>query len=398
MSTTTLANPNTALPDFNNTQTAFAHYTDAELRRAYLLFTLFNQSTLVHIGTTLTDWAFRIRLPISPLVKQTVYKHFCGGETLTETDQTIQGLATYGVHFILDYGAEAKKTTKEFDHATEQLIKTMRYAQKKREVPAIVSKITGLTHFSLLQKIQEKQKLRPSEALAFERLKRRLHHLCKAAYDTKVAIYFDAEESWIQDTIDDLVQEMMMAYNKKDPIVYQTIQLYRKDKLEDLQTMHHHAMDHNYLFAAKLVRGAYMEKERKRAAKKGYTSPIQVDKVATDADYNSALEYCMAHIDEMAFCNATHNEASTLLLCQLMEQHQIPRNHPRIWHAQLYGMSDHLSFNLAQAGYQTAKYLPYGPVKDVMPYLIRRAQENTSVAGQMSRELRLITTEQKRRK
>lgn len=385
------------IPSFENTKVAFSHKSNNELRKAYYLFRVMNNNTVVSAGSVLTNWALRLHLPIGGIIKPTVYQQFCGGETLEKSSPTIAQLAKYDVKVLLDYGVEAKESEQDFDQTVDSLLQAIAYAKGNDNVSAISCKITGLAKFKLLEKYTAGKELSEKQKIAWERTRQRLHVLCKAADAANVSIYFDAEESWIQIALDTLITEMMETYNTKRAVVYNTIQLYRHDRLAFLKKSHNDAHAKQYVLGVKLVRGAYMEKERKRAAEMGYPSPIQPDKQATDADYDRALEYCIQHLDTICFCNASHNEMSNLYLCELMGRYNLATNDDRITFGQLYGMSDHLSFNLADAGYNVAKYLPYGPLRDVMPYLMRRAQENTSVAGQMSRELKLIQKEMIRR-
>ncbi|MFK7907232.1 MAG: proline dehydrogenase family protein, partial [Chitinophagales bacterium] len=302
------------------------------------------------------------------------------------------------VKVLLDYGVEAKKTEYDFDETARQLSKAIKYGRDDDNVPAISSKISGLARFDLLEKMSEGKPLKKKELDELANVKKRLQKICKSADKYKVAIYFDAEESWIQPAIDALVLEMMEEYNQEEPLIFNTYQLYRHDRLAFMKENHAAAKAKGYILAAKLVRGAYMEKERERAAKNGYPSPIQPNKEACDTDYNLSLAYCIEHLDSMAFCCASHNEKSNAYLCELIEEKELAFNHPHIYFSQLYGMSDNISFNLAKAGYNILKYLPYGPVKEVIPYLIRRADENTAVTGQMGRELSLVVEELGRRK
>lgn len=383
---------------FDDTEIAFAHKSDAELWRSYLLFRAINNPQIVKKGTSIAVWAIDKHLPITPFVKYSVYAQFCGGESLKKAVETLNKMAQYNLKTMLDYGVEAKKTEKDFDKTTKQLLKAVAFAGRRSDVPVVSIKITGLGRFELFEALDAGQNLTGDDNTAFARTKQRLHTICTAAQKAGVAIYFDAEESWIQDALDNLVNEMMATYNRENAVVYNTFQLYRHDRLAYLKQCHKHAQQNGYILGAKLVRGAYMEKERERAWKRQYPSPIQPDKAATDRDFNDALRYCMDNIAEIAFCNASHNEESALFLCRLITEHKLPRDHKHIYFAQLYGMSDHISYNLANTGYNAAKYLPYGPVSDVVPYLIRRAQENTSVAGQSGRELSLLQSELRRRK
>lgn len=383
---------------FDDTEIAFAHKSDVALWRSYLLFRLINNPNLVKKGTSLAMWALDKHLPITPFVRYSIYEQFCGGQSLKKAVTTLNKMAQYNLKTMLDYGVEAKKTEKDFDKTSKQLLKAITFAGRRSDVPVVSIKITGLGQFELFEAIDAAQELTPDQQAAFRRVKQRLHTICQTAQKENVAIYFDAEESWIQDALDVLVNELMAAYNRQAVVVYNTFQLYRHDRLAYLKQCHTHALQGGYILGAKLVRGAYMEKERERAWKMGYASPIQPDKEATDRDFNDALLYCIDHLDQIAFCNASHNEQSATYLCRLIAERKLPRDHAHIWFAQLYGMSDHISYNLANTGYNAAKYLPYGPVRDVVPYLIRRAQENTSVAGQAGRELSLLQDELRRRK
>lgn len=317
---------------------------------------------------------------------------------MDDCNATMQQLYDYGIGSILDYSVEGKEAEDEFEHTTEEIILTIYKAKGNPQIPFCVFKTTGLARFDLLAKVNQREALTIEEQQEFDRVKKRIERICQTAYDNNVRIFIDAEESWIQDTIDGLCREMMLKYNHKQAIVYNTIQLYRHDRLDFLKHSYEDALKHNYYLGLKLVRGAYMEKERERAEKMGYPSPIQPDKAASDRDYDEALKFCVKHIDRISICAGTHNENSSMLLVQLMNEHHIAPNDSRIYFSQLYGMSDHISYNLSNAGYNVAKYLPYGPVKSVLPYLFRRAAENTSVKGQAGRELTLLQREVARRK
>ena len=383
---------------FGNSEIAFAHKSNFALRKMQLLFEIINQQSLVQIGTSLTEWALRWRLPIKPLIKYTIFEEFCGGETLIETQNVVDKLGEANVLALLDYGVEGIKNEAAFDETVEQITKAIKYAKVQKNILAVSSKLTGLGRFELFEKMNKNEALSAAEQKELGRIKQRLHLLCEAAQKANMSIYFDAEESWIQDALDSLIMEMMEQYNKSEPVVYNTIQLYRHDKLAYLKKCYETAQAKKYLLAVKLVRGAYMEKERLRATKMGYSSPIQPTKAATDADYDAALDFCVHRVEHIAFCNASHNEASNLYLCEAVKKLDLTPSHKHIVFGQLYGMSDNISFNLAAAGYNVAKYLPYGKVEEVVPYLTRRANENTSVAGQVSRELNLIRQELKRRR
>ncbi len=384
---------------FSNTEIAFANKSNIDLYKAHTLFKIMSNQVLVNLSSTLAQWSLKWHLPVTPLIKYSIYEQFCGGETLKESQRVVNKLAESNIFTLLDYGVEAKETNKDFAETEYQILKAIRYSKDQPKILAVSCKITGLAKFKLLQKMSSSKAkaLNKKEQQALATLKERLHNICNAAQKAGIAVYFDAEESWIQKALDSLITEMMGYYNIKAPIVFNTIQLYRHDRYDFMLRSHERAVNKGYILAIKLVRGAYMEKERDRAKSKGYVSPIHANKAAVDADYNKALNYCIQHLDTLAFCNASHNEQSNLYLCQLMHKKNIKPNHAYIHFAQLYGMSDNISFNLAKGGYNIGKYIPYGPVKEVIPYLIRRANENTSVSGQTTRELRLIKEELKRR-
>lgn len=381
-----------------NTEVAFSRLSKSELKRTHLLFRLMNNPYLVSIGTRLTAWALDIGLPIRGILKSTIYRQFCSGESLLESQSVLEKLSKERVYTMMDYGKEAAKTEEELERTVLFLVKSLELAQADPYVNIICSKISGLIRFPLLEKVSRDEVLTQEEDAEFKRGVSRVKFLTKAAYDADVQIYFDAEESWIQPAIDRIVTLMMKYYNSEKIIVYNTIQMYRHDRLEFLKSSYTAAQKENYTLAVKIVRGAYMEKERKRAAEMSYESPIQPDKESTDYDFNAALDFCIEHHDSLAFTCASHNEQSTLHLAEQMESRGIARDSHRIWFSQLYGMGDHITFNLADAGYNAAKYLVYGPVKEVIPYLIRRARENMSVTGDMSRELKLLKQEVDRRK
>lgn len=397
MQTSTATSPNLRL-SFDNTEIAFSSKTKSDLRRSYWLFKIIGYNWLVKMGPSLVNTAFALHLPIKGLIKATVFKQFCGGENMDDCNTTMQQLYNYGIGSILDYSVEGKEAEVEFEHTTEEIIQTIYKAKGNPQIPFCVFKTTGLARFDLLAKVNSREELTDDEQQEFDRVKKRIERICQTSYDCNVRIFIDAEESWIQDAIDSLCREMMLKFNHSQAIVYNTIQLYRHDRLAFLKSSYEDALKHNYYLGVKLVRGAYMEKERDRAAKMGYASPIQPDKSASDRDYDEALRFCVKHISRISICAGTHNENSSMLLAQLMQQNQIAANDPRIYFSQLFGMSDHISYNLSNAGYNVAKYLPYGPVKAVLPYLFRRAAENTSVKGQAGRELTLLQREVARRK
>lgn len=382
---------------FDDTSVAFESKSTKALKKANLMFTVVNNPLMSKLATQSVKLAFSLHLPIKGIIKNTVFEHFCGGETIEESKETINELAAYKIGAILDYAVEGEENEATFDATKEEVLKTIDAAKDSPNIPFSVFKVTGIGSASLLQKIQEKKPLNEKETQAFERVKARVNELCKKAYDNNVPLLIDAEDSWIQDPIDEMVYEMMQKYNQKRAIVYNTYQMYRSDMLDNLRRAFHYATMHNYFLGAKLVRGAYMEKERERAEEMGYPDPIQPNKEATDRDFDQALSFCIGNKQRISLVCGSHNENSNYYLALLMEKHSMKNDDPRVYFAQLYGMSDNISFNLAKAGYNVVKYVPYGPVKVVMPYLIRRAEENTSVAGQSSRELSLIRKELKRR-
>ena len=383
---------------FNNTQTAFALKSDTELDRAYFLFKLIDNQPLVRIGTAVTNFAIKAHLPVEGLIRATVFDHFCGGVNENDCLTVVDKMFTKGVSSVLDYSVEGKEEEEQFDAALEMTLKTIEFAKERKAIPFAVFKPTGFGRFYLYEKLGEKQPLTAEEQTEWNRVVERFDLVCKTAHEYDVALLIDGEESWMQDAADELVAEMMRKYNKEKAIVFNTLQMYRHDRLDYLKKLHEQAKQDGFYIGMKLVRGAYMEKEIKRAEEKGYPSPICHSKEATDENYDAAVHYMIEHLDKMAIFAGTHNELSSYKLMEFMNERGISKNDNRIWFGQLYGMSDNISYNLAASGYNVAKYLPFGPVRDVMPYLIRRAEENTSVAGQTSRELTLIKTERDRRK
>jgi proline dehydrogenase len=383
---------------FENTEIAFRHSSNTDLKRAYWLFKIINVNFLVKIGPPITNFAVKIGLPIKGLIKATIFKHFCGGETIRECEKTIKSLETGGVGTILDYSIEGEDDEKVFDETCEEIIRTIKRAAKDKAIPITVFKVTGVGRFGLLEKLDARGTLSDAEQQEWQKVQERVLAICEKAHSVNVPVMIDAEETWIQDTIDLLALNMMRKFNKEKAIVYNTYQFYRHDKLDSIMDDNEVAVKEKFILGAKLVRGAYMEKERKRAEERGYPSPIQPTKEASDKDFNLALEYCTDNINSIAIVAGTHNEDSCRLLTELLDKKKIDHKNPHVYFAQLLGMSDNLSFNLADADYNVAKYVPYGPIKAVLPYLFRRAQENTAIAGQMSRELGLIVKEKERRK
>ncbi len=385
--------------DFNNTEIAFSSKSDKELKQMRMMFRLMNNQKLVNIGSYLALNAVKNNLPFADtIIRKTMFRHFCGGTSIFECQPKIDRLFNHDVVTILDFGAEAKTSEDDFDATMRETMKAIDFAASNTSVPVVSTKITGIGRFALFEKVQANLELTEDEKSELAAMRNRLDTLCLHAKNRGVGIMIDAEETWVQDVIDDIVEYMMAQYNKEQVVVYNTYQLYRKDKLADLVRAYEKARSESYLLGAKLVRGAYMVKERKRAEEMNYPSPIQDTKEDTDRDYNEALKFCVDNYEYIGSCNATHNIHSCRLQAEWIAKKDIANNHPRLNFCQLFGMSDYITFNLASEGYNVAKYLPYGPVKDVVPYLIRRAQENTSVTGEVSRELSLIQKEIKRRR
>lgn len=399
---------------FDNTENAFKYKSDKDLKQAHFLFSSMGFEWLVKMGTRVTPWAIKSGLPLKGIIRNTIFKQFVGGETLEETKVVADLLSKYHVQVILDYGVEGGDDGETgFDHAMEEFIKVIDYAGMQPNIPVMSIKVTGMARFSLLEKIDDLMhqttntlikryewaldKLNENERAEWKRVELRLDKICKEGLDTGVGVAIDAEESWIQDPVDALTILMMNKYNHENVAVYNTVQLYRHDRLAFLRAMLEAAKQKGFVLGVKLVRGAYMEKERRRAEEKGYPSPIQPDKKSSDADYNEAVQLCIDHLEQVSVIVATHNEYSNKLAADLMLKKGLPLNHHRVHFSQLFGMSDNITFNLAAAGCNVSKYLPFGPIEDVIPYLMRRAQENSSVGGQTGRELLLIRKELKRR-
>ncbi len=384
---------------FENTEIAFKSKSDKDLNRAYWLFKIVGNPSMVKFGKSATNFAIKNKLPIKGIIKKTIFKQFCGGETIDECSPTIDTLGKFGIGTILDYSIEGKTSDEDFNHTTKEIISTILKGKNSSNIPFAVFKVTGIARFEILEKannlnssLTEKDKNELNDVID------RIDLICKSAFENNIPVFIDAEETWIQDTIDRIAVDMMKKYNKEKAIVYTTVQMYRHDRYEYLKSEIAKAKELNYLFGVKLVRGAYMEKERERAEKNKYPSPIQPNKESTDKDFNLALELLIESIDNVSICAGTHNEESSQYLTELLEKNSISKNDKRIYFAQLLGMSDHISYNLSHKEFNVAKYVPYGPIEEVLPYLLRRADENTSVAGQTSRELNLITKERNRRK
>lgn len=385
--------------DLQNSEIAFQGKSDADLRETYQLFKLMNNAQVVKAGKPLINLAFALHLPIKGIIKRTIYRHFVGGTSIEDCAKTVEKLAERNVGTILDYALEGEEDDDLFDATYKEIMRTIRYAHDHpANVPFSAFKITGVGRFDLLVKVSDNEKLTKEEEVEYKRVLDRVDAIFGLGYELGVPVLIDAEETWIQPMLDDMVLDMMRKYNKEKAIVQNTYQMYRWDSIARIKQHHEMMKAEGYKFGLKIVRGAYMEKERARAAAMGYPSPIQPDKPATDRDFNEITRYFVENVDTINFMIATHNEESSLLLAQLIEEHKLPKDHPKIYFSQLYGMSDNLTYNLAERGYNVVKYVPYGQVKTMMPYLLRRAEENSSVKGQSSRELKLIHSEILRRK
>lgn len=398
---------------FDNTELAFQYKNDKELKKAHFLFSTMSHPWLVKIGIKLTRGAIKMGLPIKGIIRKTIFKQFVGGETLEQTAAVAKKLGTYNVKVILDYGVEGKEGEEDFEHACEEFIRVINYAATQPNIPFMSVKVTGFARFALLEKLntimkQQQgtlmkryltavEKLNVEEKEEWHRIRHRMMRVCEAGLEKKIGVLIDAEETWITEPVDALTLLMMDTFNKQRPVIYNTTQHYRTDRLPFLKDCYEASVERNFIFGIKLVRGAYMERERRRALAMNYPSPIHVDKEATDKDFNAATKFCIDHIDRIALVVASHNEYSNLYTTQLLQEKGLPLSHPHVHLSQLYGMSDNITFNLAHAGCSVSKYLPFGPIKDVIPYLMRRAQENTSVKGQTGRELGLIKKELERR-
>ncbi|MEO7673758.1 MAG: proline dehydrogenase family protein [Pyrinomonadaceae bacterium] len=383
--------------DFQDTATAFADKSDAELTEKSRIFRLLNSPFLNAIGTRSAKWALSLGLPVEGLIKSTIFEQFCGGESIEECEPTVKKLGAAGIGTILDYSIEGKSTEEDFERTKDEIIRTIKRAKDDPNIPFAVFKVTGIAPLGTLERLSARKKLDAKSQMKCERIYARVNEICSFAYSIGQPVFIDAEDSWIQDAIDRLAVGMMEKYNLEGPIIFNTIQLYRTDRLQYLKGARRQAKNDGYILAVKLVRGAYMEKERERAEEQGYPSPIHKDKQSTDRDYDAAIIYCLDHLDDISFVAGTHNEKSTQMLAGKMQERGLPHNHASIFYSQLYGMSDNLSYVLSANGYNVSKYVPYGPVKDTIPYLVRRAEENSSAAGQISRELDLINKELKRR-
>ncbi|WP_422360060.1 proline dehydrogenase family protein [Reichenbachiella sp.] len=384
--------------NFDDTKVAFADKSNFDLKRMHFLFLTMNNPAIAKIGIWMTVFALKIHLPIKWMIKKTIFAQFCGGESLEDSKGTVEKLAASNIHTILDYSVEGEESEKVFDFNRDEIIRSLEMASNNTHIPTGVMKLTGFTAFDLLAKKQSGDPLTPDESSRYETFLERVDQICAKAVEVHKYLFIDAEETWIQDVIDEVVYAMMEKYNKETVYIFNTYQMYRTASLQNLKDAHQLGLDKGFKIGAKLVRGAYMEKERERAERKGYQDPIQPNKEASDKDYDAAVTYCLENINEVYLCAGTHNENSSRLTAELMDHHGIAKADPKVYFAQLYGMSDNLSYTLANEGYNVAKYVPYGPVAKVLPYLMRRAEENTSIAGQSSREFTLVKKEIARRK
>ena len=375
---------------FSNKYIDYTTKSKRELYETLLLFKLLSNSHLVYIGKHLLKFSIKIKLPISNLIKKTIFKHFCGGENIIESQKKIRELGKHNIKTILDYSVEGQNHVNNLEQVYQEIMNNLDVAQNNTLIPFCVFKITGISRFELLTKISAEIPLNTQEKNELKILKNRLNKICSKAQELNKPILIDAEESWIQNAIDDLVEALMIRFNKKTVLVYNTIQFYRWDKLKYMKKLHETGKSRNFKIGVKIVRGAYMEKERFRAQQKNYKSPIHKDKLACDHDFNKASKYCLDHLNDISVCFGTHNEQSTKYILELMQKYNIDNSDKRIYFSQLLGMSDNISFYLAHFNYNVAKYVPYGPVKYVIPYLIRRAEENSSIGSQTDGEIKRI--------
>lgn len=383
---------------FRDFSTAFAHLTDKELRFSHRIFGLMNSEKLTNVATGLAEIALKWNLPVSWAAKPTVFRVFCGGETIYESLQAVEKLGINNIGAILDYSVEGQEKENEFGMTELEIVRVIQLATENTSIPVACIKVSGIASNALLEKLSSGEDLNDKDKRDAATLHQRFERICQAAFDHDIPLYVDAEESWLQDAIDRLVESMMVRFNKERAIVFQTIQMFRHDRLAYYAKLIERSRREGFKVGVKIVRGAYLDKENNRAEERGYPTPIQPTKQATDDAYNAALKLSVENIDWVEICAGTHNEESSIYLTELMHEAGLPNNHAHIYFSQLYGMSDYMSFNLAASGYNVSKYLPYGPVKATLPYLIRRAKENSAIAGQMSKEFTMISNELKRRR
>ena len=382
---------------FSDTKEAFSLKSNFELNRAFFLFKIIGNSTFVKLSTSLTNFALKFHLPVTPIIKATVFDHFCGGVSKEDCIPVINKMFIKNVYSVLDFSTEGFNSEKEFDDCLRKKTSIIEFAKNRKEIPFAVFKPTCLGSTDLFKKVSKFEKLNELENDSWNRVIQRFDKVCSKAFKQNIKILIDAEEVEVQNAIDELAIKMMRKYNLTSPIVYNTVQMYRKDRLSYLDEMISNQLNDGVIFGLKLVRGAYMEKERNLAVSMNVESPICDSKNDTDKNFNSGLDFVFNNLNRISFVCASHNEDSILKVMNMMESKKLKSNDNKIWFGQLYGMSDNISFNLASKNYNTFKILPFGSVKNLMPYLIRRAEENTSVQGQTGRELQLILKERKRR-
>jgi proline dehydrogenase len=386
------------LMSFEDTKIAFEAKSDQALRKTHFVFSSMKKPWMVKSGTILTNFALKMRLPVKGIIKSTLFEQFCGGESIRDCGNAIQHLGKYNVQTILDYSVEGQEKESSFDHTRDEALRVADYAQSNPNIPFVVVKLTGLGSRTLMAKKAEGGVLTQEENERFHKFKQRVKDIAQRVYEHGLKFMIDAEESWILPVTDRVALELMLEFNQDRPVIYTTYQFYRHQALPDMKKHFQEIRTAGKHFGAKLVRGAYMETERERAREKGYPDPIQPDKLSTDRDYDEAQQFIIENLDHFSVCSGTHNENSNAFMANLMDAHGIDRSDERVYFAQLMGMSDNISFKLAKEGYNVAKYVPYGPVELVLPYLFRRAEENTSIAGQSGREYTLVKKELKRRK
>lgn len=384
---------------FNNTKGAFSLKTDKELNDSIFVFRMMSRSWMVSMGSWLTKISLKFHLPVKGLIKRTIFQQFCGGETREECIPVMERMIESRVHTVFDYASEIReKGEAAFNKDLQNQLEIAEFAKDRKEIPFLAIKPTNLGAFSVWAKISSGKQVDEEEQKSWENIRNRFEVLAEKIFELGLCLQIDAEETWTQEAVDGLVEDLMRKYNKERAVIYNTVQCYRWDRLQYVKDLHERAKKEGFKIGLKMVRGAYMEKENERAKRMKYPTPICEDKEATDVNYNAVLHYCIKHLDDFAIYIGTHNEVSSYLAMQLMDQSGIARNDNRVWFSQLYGMSDHITFNLALNGFNAAKYMPFGKVDEVIPYLIRRAEENTSVKGQTGRELALLLEEKSRRK
>lgn len=383
---------------FSNTKEAFSLKSNFELLRAQFLFNIIKNRTLVKYSTLLTNFALKFYLPVTPIIKMTVFNHFCGGVSELDCNPVIKKMYDKRVSSVLDFSTEAFNSEIEFDNCYDKKISIIEFIKDRPEIPFVVFKPTCLGSLDLFKKKTIHEDLSDKDNILWNRVVERFKGVCQKAYDNDIKILIDAEEVFVQKAIDDLALLMMRKFNREMPIVFNTVQMYRWDRLKYLSDLLNDKANNGLIFGFKLVRGAYMEKERLIAKSLNVKSPICITKNETDSNFNSGLDFVFNNLDRISLVCGSHNEDSVIKIMEIMKNKNLKVSDDKIWFGQLFGMSDNVTFNLAKMGYNTFKILPFGPVRNLMPYLIRRAEENTSVKGQTGRELQLILNERRRRK